>query len=377
MVTKANQQALRLLAAQINKVNGEHSAVLATDLLPTRRIPTGSLALDLDLGGGWPVNQWHGIVGEWSSGKTSLLLKTIAANQAINEEFYVAWLAAENFDRGFAEMCGVDLDRVLVLNINTMEAAYQAILDAQTSHAVDMVVLDSYPALVAAAEDTKDMDEFTMGVGAKLTNQFMRKQGSAGKRSMVDSSERPCTCFFVNQWREKIGVTHGDPRTTSGGKGKDYTFYTSVDVRRDEFITVGRGISLQRIGQTIKVRIIKNKSAPAQRVATYDFYFADTEGHQAGSIDTFKEIAELGVVCGVIEQRGSWYHFEGMKALGIDNLIDAISEAPEIAELLSKKVLNTGLADEVETVAPLKPVKRAPAKKAPPKKASPKRPAKK
>lgn len=364
MVSTENKQKIELLAAQVNKANGEHSAVLATDLLPTRRIPSGSLALDDVLGGGWPVNQWIEVIGEYSSGKTSMLLHTIAANQRANPEHQSAWLAAETFDRDFAVMCGVDLDRVLVLNINTMEAAYQALLDAQASRAVDTIVLDSYPALSPNREVEQGMDKFAVGVGAILTNTFFRKQGSAGKRSMVDPTDRACTCFFVNQWRDKVGVMYGDPRTTSGGKHKEYAAYVRVDVRRDDWIEVGRGVSLEKVGQTVKIRTIKNKSAPAQRVATYDFYFADTEGHPAGSIDTAKEIAILGVLRGFIEQKGAWFFFEGMKAQGMDNLVDAISETPEVAELLRKKVLEASFVAEEPAEAPVVPRKR-PAKKAP------------
>jgi len=240
----------------INKKMGENTIVLGSDIRDDvmGRITTGSVAVDVALGGGWPINQWHEIVGEASNGKTALALKTIAANQKRDPEFTTVWVAAEQWVPGYAEMCGVDSSRVYVISTNLMEEAYEAVIQITESKSVDCIVIDSLPALVPSSENDKEMEESTVGRSALLTNKFFRKVGKASKRSLVDP-ERPFIGLMINQWRSKIGVMYGDPRTTPGGLGKDYAFFTRIEVKRDDWIETGTGQEKRRIGQTIKVRV--------------------------------------------------------------------------------------------------------------------------
>jgi len=325
----------------LNKKFGTDTVVLGADIRDdiVGRTTSGTLALDVVLGGGWPTNQWHEILGEASNGKTAVALKTIAANQERDPEFTTVWVAAEQWVPAYAEMCGVDLSRVYVINTNIMEEAYEAVISFVESKAVDCVVIDSLPALVPGAEDEKDMDEATVGRGALLTGKFFRKVGKASKRSLTNV-ERPFIGLVINQYRMKIGVMYGDPRTTPGGEAKNYAFFTRVEVKRDDWIDVGSGQDKRRVGQTIKVRTLKNKSAPPGQVAYIDFYFADGDSCKAGDYDFAKEIVALGILNKVIVRAGAYYRYDGQQWQGAEAVVNAIREDVDLKEALERDVLD-------------------------------------
>lgn len=339
MANAINSEALRI-AAGINKKLGAGTVVAASEVIVPARITTGSLTLDVVLGGGWPMNQWVELVGEASHGKTALALRTIAANQAINPTFTAVWIAAEGFDPDYAELCGVDTSRVLLVETNSMEDAFDAVIQFMGSKAVDVVVVDSLPALVPSAEDEKHMEEFTVGRGALLTNKFFRKVAAATKRDLVEV-ERPVLGIMINQYRMKIGVMHGDPRTTPGGQGKDYSYTIRCEVKRDEWLEVGTGQDKRRVGQTIRVRTIKNKTFPPQQTAYLDFYFADGGPIDAGNYDTGKEIVALSLLNGIVDRRGGWMYYGDRKWQGAQALIDSLREEVELRDEISKAVMDT------------------------------------
>jgi recombination protein RecA len=330
------------LITGLNKKMGDGTVVLGSDIRDDvmGRITTGSLALDVALGGGWPVNQWHEIIGEASNGKTALALKTIAANQKRDPEFTTVWVAAEQWVPGYAEMCGVDSSRVYVVSTNVMEEAYEAVIQITDSKAVDCIVIDSLPALVPSSEDEKEMEESTVGRSALLTNKFFRKVGKASKRSLIDP-ERPFIGIMINQWRSKIGVMYGDPRTTPGGLGKDYAFFTRCEVRRDEWIEAGTGQEKRRIGQSIKVRVLKNKSAPPSQVAVVDFYFSEGGDVPAGDFDFAKEILAIGKLNKVIARAGAYYRYADRQWQGEDAMLTAIRGEIDLREALERDVLDS------------------------------------
>lgn len=326
--------------AQLNKKYGENTVVLASKVAKPTRFTSGSLSLDMILGGGWPTNQWHEIVGEASNGKTALALKTIAANQKLNPNFTTIWIAAEEWVPEYAEMCGVDADRVHVFTSNIMETALTAVLEFIETKEVDCVVIDSLPALVPAAEDEKEMDEFTVGRGAMLMGKFFRKMEKAGKRDLL-GGERPFIGLIINQWRSKIGVMYGDPRTTPGGEAKNYFFFTRIDVKRDEWIEVGTGQDKKKVGQTIKFQTRKNKSAPPGQTAYTDFYFDDGGGVLKGDYDYAKEIVALGILNKIITRAGAYYRYADRQWQGADALLSSIREEVDLQEALQKDVLGT------------------------------------
>lgn len=333
----------RKVAALLNKRFGDNVVVVASDirgdLIP--RITSGSTTLDYVLGGGFPGNQWNELVGEASHGKTAVALKTIAANQRLNPEHTTVWVAAEQWVPEYAAMCGVDTSRIIVIETNIMEEAYDAVIAFAESKSIDAIVIDSLPALSPKPEMEKNMDEMTVGRGALLTNKFFRVVGSAIKRSLVED-ERAVLGIVINQYRMKIGVMHGDPRTTPGGEGKNYAFFTRCEVRRDEWIEIGPSGNKTRIGQVIKVRSLKNKTAPPQRVAYFDFYFAPGGDCAPGEYDFAKEIAAMSVLNEIIERKGAWYYYGERKWQGTDAVIASIREEIELKDELSKKVLELG-----------------------------------
>jgi recombination protein RecA len=337
-----NDEALKVVA-QLNKRFGDNVVVRAadirSDIIP--RITSGSTTLDFVLGGGFPGNQWNELVGESSHGKTAVALKTIAANQALNPNFTTVWVAAEQWVPEYAEMCGVDSDRVIVIETNVMEEAYDSVIAFAESKSVDAIVIDSLPALSPSPEMAKSMDELTIGRGAMLTNKFFRVVGSAMKRSLVED-ERAVLGIIINQYRMKIGVMHGDPRTTPGGEGKNYAFFTRCEIRRDEWVEVGSGTNKLRVGQTIKVRTLKNKTAPPQRVAYFDFYFAPGGECKPGEYDFAKEIAAMSVLHEIIERKGGWYYYGDRKWQGTESVIASIREEVDLKEELAKKVIDLG-----------------------------------
>lgn len=336
-----NPDAQRVIA-ELNKRFGANTVVLGSQISSetTPRMVTGSTTFDYVLGGGFPANQWNELIGEPSHGKTAIALKTIAANQEKNPEFTTVWVAAEQWVPEYAEMCGVDTSRVIVVETNIMEEAYDAVIAFAKSKSVDAIVIDSLPALTPAPEAEKNMDELTVGKGALLTNKFFRVVGDAMKRSLVED-ERPVLGIVINQYRMKIGVMHGDPRTTPGGEGKNYAFFTRSEIRRDEWIEEGTGTNKVRVGQRIKIRTIKNKTAPPQRIAYVDFYFQDSGIYSAGDYDFAKEVAALAIVKEIVDRRGGWIYYGERKWQGQEAFVASLREEVDLVSELRAKVLES------------------------------------
>lgn len=330
------------LAKKMNKKLGTNAVVVASSidhsLIP--RIQTGSVSLDYALGGGWPGNQWVEIIGEASSGKTRTALMTLAHNQALNPDHTTVWVAAEQWVPGYAEMCGVNLDQVLIVETNIMEEAYQSVIEFAESKSVDAIVVDSLPALVPGREDKKTSGDTDPGLPAWLTNQFFRKVGKAMKRSLIEE-ERPVLGLMINQFRQQIGVMYGDSRTSPGGKGKEFAYFAKVEAKRKDWLTHGSGDYETRVGQTTQLRVVKNKIAPPQLVANVDFYFDDCPPlFKAGDIDFAKEILALALINDLIEQRGSWYYYTDHQWNGKAPILESLREEPDLAALMTKDVMD-------------------------------------
>lgn len=318
----ATRESLASIIASVNKKYGDDMIVRGSAVkeeLP--RITTGVLAFDLMLGGGWPTNQWSEIIGEESSGKTALAYKTIAANQAADPEFTALWIAAEEYVPEYAKAIGVDLERLWVVESNVMEHVYDLVIKALDNRAVDMIVIDSLPALVPGDEAEKMMEEFTVGLGARLTGKFLRKSSKAQKRSLLHE-DRGCTGIIINQWREKIGVMWGDNRTTPGGKAKNFHYFVRMEVKRDEWLKEKDEI----VGQTIKARTLKNKTHPPQKVAVIDFYFTQSGGFKFGDFDTIKDMLNIGIAYDIITRAGAFYSYGTHKWQGKEAALQALRE---------------------------------------------------
>lgn len=330
----SDYESLNSIINAMNKKYGDGAIVKGSEvreLMP--RITTGILAYDLMLGGGWPANQWSEIIGEESSGKTALAYKTIAANQALDPEFTALWIAAEEYVPDYAKSIGVDLERLWVVESNIMEQVYDLVIKTLDNRAVDMIVIDSLPALVPSDESEKMMEEFTVGLGARLTGKFFRKSSKSQKRSLIHD-ERQCTGIMINQWREKIGVMWGDNRTTPGGKAKNFHYFCRVEVKRDEWIKAKD----ETVGQTIKARTMKNKTYRPQQVAVVDYYFAETTGFNRGDFDTTKDVVNIAIAYELITRAGAYYSYGEQKWQGKDGVLQAVREDADLRDKITKEV---------------------------------------
>lgn len=330
------RETLASIIASVNKKYGEDIVLQGSVIreeLP--RITTGILAFDLMLGGGWPTNQWSEIIGDESSGKTAVAYKTIAANQALDPDFIAMWIAAEEFVPEYAKAIGVDLERLWVVETNVMEHAYDLVIRALDNRAVDCIVIDSLPALVPGDEAEKMMDEFSVGLGARLTGKFLRKSSKAQKRSLVHE-DRGCTGLIINQWREKIGVMYGDNRTTPGGRAKNFHYFTRVEVKRDEWLKDKD----EPVGQTIRGRTLKNKTYRPQQIAQVDFYFADHATFHLGDFDTIKDVVNICVAVDIIKRAGAYYMYGDQKWQGKDALIAGVREDIDLQDALRKEAMD-------------------------------------
>ena len=347
-----NKEALAL-AAKINKEQGEGSIVVGSAMRVASRFPSGSLSMDVALGGGWPGNQWSEVLGMESHGKTFVVLKTIARNQALDPDFTVLWIAAEHYDIDQAEALGVDNERVLVIPTQEMEFAYQTMLDYAASRTVDCIVLDSYPALIANEEAAKEMDEAVMALGARLTGKFFRKAGAATKRSM-SGEDRPILGLIINQYRDAIGQfsPHGTPKTSPGGKAKNFAYYVRVEVKRDEWIEEARpGKGKIKVGQVIKMQTIKNKSAAPQQIARVRAFFRDAPvlGFDRGDYDVAEEIYVMGVFYNVIHRRGKYYDLLGSTYTGKESLLEELKSNLTLQEQVSKEIITASQSSDLLT----------------------------
>jgi recombination protein RecA len=344
-VTKAppdQRTAVTEVMAEINKEFGPETVVWGSELrfsdLP--RIGSGSLALDTALGGGWTVNAWHEIYGDESSGKTTIILKTIAAQQFKDQNWTVFWIAAEEFVPEWARALGCDVDRIMVMQTNVLEEATNAAIRVLETRTADALVIDSLPALTTVAESDGTMDDQQVGLVPRLMGKFFRKAYTAMKRSMVEA-DRPVTCFMVNQWREKIGFMFGDPRTTPGGRAKNYWYNTRVELKRDDWITEGEKRNQRKVGISIKCLTKKNKSFPPERVAAFDFYFDHNElGIPPGNYDPAKELGTLAVYYEVITVKQSYYYLGEDSWHGRAALEEQIRSDPPLQAKLRSAVLD-------------------------------------
>ncbi|KUL44713.1 hypothetical protein ADL22_12275 [Streptomyces sp. NRRL F-4489] len=333
------------LMARINRQYGEGSLVLASSLMDSGQLPTGILSLDLILGGGFPRNQWSEVIGMEGSGKTTVCHQTVAYNQRRSEDFVTLWIAAEAYDSDQAKMLGVNTANVIVHATNRMEEAFQVMIDAARARAVDLIVLDSYPALVPDGEAEKDMDEASMTLGARLVGKFFRKIGKETGKA-ISGTQRPVTGLIINQWREKIGARamHGQvPKTTPGGLAKNFAYYCRLEVARAEWIDEARpGKGKARVGQVCKFKTIKNKQIAGQKVSQSDYYFEDAAalGFRAGEFDTVKDLITWSVYYDVVARRGAYFSYgEELRWKGKEEMLSAIREDADLQDALTAAVL--------------------------------------
>ena len=322
----AGNEKLRALQAAMDKIEknfGKGSIMKLGDdsFEEVEVIPTGSVGLNAALGvGGYPRGRIIEIYGPESSGKTTLAIHAIAEAQKMGG--IAAIIDAEHaFDRFYAQKLGVDIDNLLISQPDCGEQALEIAEQLIRSSAIDIVVIDSVAALTPKAEIEGEMGDNKVGLQARLMSQALRKLTSA-------ISKTKTTCIFINQLREKIGVMFGNPETTTGGNA--LKFYSSVrlDIRRVSQLKDGE----DAVGNSVRVKVVKNKVAPPFRKAEFDIMFGE-------GISRTGEIVDLGVQYGVIKKSGSFFSYNDTKlAQGRDRTKALIADNPELAEELEIKI---------------------------------------
>ena len=315
-------KALGLVLNQIERNFGKGSIMRLGDASRMRieTSPTGALTLDLALGGGYPKGRVVEIYGPESSGKTTLTLHAIAEVQ--RRGGVAAFVDAEHaLDPVYAAALGVEIENLLVSQPDTGEMALEIVDQLVRSAAVDIVVVDSVAALTPRAEIEGEMGDLAVGSQARLMSQAMRKiTGNIGKSG--------CTVIFLNQLRQKIGVTYGNPETTTGGNALKFYASVRLDIRRIQ--TLKRGT--EEYGIRAKVKVAKNKVAPPFRIAEFDILF----GRGISTVGCLLDLAEEN---GVVVRKGAWYSYEGDNiGQGRDNTITWLEQNPEPKEQIERQV---------------------------------------
>ena len=343
-------QALNLVLGQIERNFGKGSIMRLGDASRMRveTISTGALTLDLALGGGYPKGRVVEVYGPESSGKTTLTLHAIAEVQ--RRGGVAAFVDAEHaLDPVYAASLGVDIENLLVSQPDTGEMALEIVDQLVRSAAVDIVVVDSVAALTPRAEIEGEMGDLAVGSQARLMSQAMRKiTGNIGKSG--------CTVIFLNQLRLKIGVTYGNPETTTGGNALKFYASVRLDIRRIQ--TLKRGT--EEYGIRAKVKVAKNKVAPPFRIAEFDILF----GRGIGTLGCLLDLAEE---TGVVTRKGAWYSYEGDNiGQGRDNTIGWLEQNPEAKdtiEALVRQKLTEGSEVKSNSMRPLAAAARSAAAK--------------
>ena len=333
-------KALGLVLNQIERNFGKGSIVRLGDASRMRveTINTGALTLDLALGGGYPKGRVVEVYGPESSGKTTLTLHAIAEVQ--KRGGVAAFVDAEHaLDPVYAAALGVDIENLLVSQPDTGEMALEIVDQLVRSGAVDIVVVDSVAALTPRAEIEGEMGDLAVGSQARLMSQAMRKiTGNIGKSG--------CTVIFLNQLRQKIGVTYGNPETTTGGNALKFYASVRLDIRRIQ--TLKRGT--EEYGIRAKVKVAKNKVAPPFRIAEFDILFGR-------GISTLGCLLDLAEETGVVTRKGAWYSYDGDNiGQGRDNTIGWLEQNPaekETIEQLTRRKLMEGSEVTANSMKPL------------------------
>ena len=319
---EGKMKALNLAMEQITKQFGDGSIMKLGDAkkVDVELLPSGSLSLDLALGGGYPKGRIIEIYGPESSGKTTLTLHAIAEIQ--KQGGTAAFIDAEHaLDPSYARKLGVDTENLLIAQPDNGEQALEIAETLVRSNAVDLIVVDSVAALTPQAEIDGDMGDSHMGLQARLMSQALRKLTGIINKSKA-------TVIFINQIRMKIGVMFRNPETTTGGNALKFYASVRMDIRRTGQIKVGDDI----IGNRTKVKIVKNKIAPPFRLAEFDIMY--NEG-----ISKTGDILDLAAQYGVVEKSGAFYKYGGETiGQGRDKTKTFLKDNPEILSEIDNKV---------------------------------------
>ncbi|MDR0667672.1 MAG: recombinase RecA [Prevotellaceae bacterium] len=321
-----NKDKLKALQATMDKIDKDFGkgAIMRMGDQPkvdVAVIPSGSITLDHALGiGGYPRGRVIEIYGPESSGKTTLAIHAIAEAQKTGG--IAAIIDAEHaFDRTYAEKLNVNVDTLLISQPDNGEQALEIVDHLVRSGAIDIVVIDSVAALTPKAEIEGEMGESKMGLHARLMSQALRKL-------TANISRTNTCCIFINQLRDKIGITFGNPETTTGGNALKFYASVRVDVRRTTQLKDGE----EATGNRTRVKVVKNKLAPPFKKAEFDIVFGE-------GISKIGEIIDLGVDFEIIKKSGSWFSYGETKlGQGRETVKQLFMDNPALSEEVEQKI---------------------------------------
>ena len=332
--TVDRQKALEAALAQIDRAFGKGSAMKlgSKETMEIEVISSGSLGLDIALGvGGLPRGRVIEIYGPESSGKTTLALHVIA--EAQKNGGTAAFVDAEHaLDPAYAKKLGVDINELIVSQPDTGEQALEIVDTLVRSNAIDVLVIDSVAALVPRAEIEGEMGDTHVGLQARLMSQSLRKLTGSISRSR-------CMVIFINQLRMKIGVMYGNPETTTGGNALKFYASVRLDIRRIGQIKDRDEI----VGNTTRVKVVKNKVAPPFKQVEFDIMYGQ-------GISKLGEILDLGVKAGIVEKSGAWFSYDSIRiGQGRENSKQFLKDNPEISGRLEAAIRShtEGLSGEM------------------------------
>jgi len=316
-VANSDRKTLDLAVSSITKQFGEGSIMRLGDnhKMTVETVSTGSLAIDLCLGGGGlPRGRIIEIYGPESSGKTTFCLSVIA--EAQRRGGLAAFIDVEHaLDPKYARVVGVKLDDLLVSQPDSGEDALNITETLIRSNAIDVIIIDSVAALITKAELEGQMGDMTMGSQARLMSQAMR-------RLTAVVSKTKCICIFTNQIREKIGVMFGNPETTSGGRALKFFSSIRIDIRRKDQLKTPDG---KIIGNRTKIKVVKNKIAPPFTECEFDIMYDE-------GISRTGSLLDLGIEHKILDKKGAWIAYQGeLIGQGRDAAKQALKDKPELA----------------------------------------------
>ena len=322
---EAKAQALKLALQRLEKSFGKGTVMRLGDKVAEKVevIPSGSLGLDIALGvGGYPRGRVIEIFGQESSGKTTLTLHAIAEAQKLGGS--AAFIDAEHaFDPSYAKKIGIDVDNLIISQPDNGEQALEIVDGLVRSGAVDIIVVDSVAALTPKTEIDGEMGDSKMGVHARLMSQALRKiTGSISKAN--------CVVMFINQLRDKIGVSFGNPETTTGGNALKFYSSVRIDVRRQAAPLKNK--DGEAYGSLTKVKVVKNKVAPPFQKTEFEIIYGE-------GISKVSEIVDWGTDFDILSKSGAWYSYGGtLLANGRDAMKALLYDNPEMAEEIEGKI---------------------------------------
>jgi recombination protein RecA len=338
-ISPEKKKALDAIMQKIEKDHGKGAIMRLGDATNMRveTVPSGALPLDLALGGGLPKGRVIEVYGPESSGKTTLVLHAIAEVQ--KRGGIAAFVDAEHaLDPTYAAAVGVDINNLLISQPDSGEMALEIVDNLVRSMAVDIIAIDSVAALVPRAEIEGEMGATHVGLQARLMSQALRKITANVGRSN-------CIVIFLNQLRQKIGVSYGSPEVTTGGTALKFYASVRLDIRRIQTLKKGT----EEYGIRAKVKVAKNKVAPPFRIAEFDIIFGK-------GISTVGCLVDLAEEMSIIVRKGAWYSYLGDNiGQGRDNTIKYMEDKPEFAQDIERQIrekLSAGVEVSATKVVP-------------------------